>query len=373
MGLNVLFNDFSYEILPKQKETFDKYCKIIQWGRRNPTRFLEQFVGVSLTDHQKYIIMSSWIPSNVTWLCSRATGKATSLDTKVWTINRDEKLSCTTVGELKKGDKIYDSQGKLSEVVSLNPIIFDEYYEIKFSDGEIIKCNGEHLWLIYCNKNKSESPILLETKILYEVFNKNAKDQAKDFYIPLSKPLENVKEIDKNVDFNGDLTFLNYLLGKNNLFNGMDRKAIIDIHKVSTKIPMRCITMGNSDGTFLCGDNFTVTHNSFMISLFIMAKTMLFPSFKTYIMAPTGQQAQETFTKLEDIAKNNISSVVGVTPVFLDEAVRMNSKADPFTHDKSGYHVELFNGSEINTLNSVAKNIVGIRSNLNRNKCSRIW
>ena len=29
MAVNVLFNDFSYEILPKQLETFDKYCKIL--------------------------------------------------------------------------------------------------------------------------------------------------------------------------------------------------------------------------------------------------------------------------------------------------------------------------------------------------------
>ena len=82
-------------------------------------------------------------------------------------------------------------------------------------------------------------------------------------------------------------------------------------------------------------------------------------------MGPTGSQAQETFTKMEDLAKNNIASVLGVSSFFLDETVRINSKADPFTHDKSGFTVKLYNGSEVNTLNSVAKNIVGIRSNCN--------
>ena len=62
---------------------------------------------------------------------------------------------------------------------------------------------------------------------------------------------------------------------------------------------------------------------------------------------------------MENLAKNNIASVIGVSSFFLDECVRINSKADPFTHDKSGYTVELYNGSTINTLNSVAKNIVG--------------
>lgn len=177
--VNVIFNDFSYEVLPKQKETWDKYCKIIQWGRANPTRFLEDFIGLQMTDHQKYVLLSSWLPANVVWVCSRSTGK------------------------------------------------------------------------------------------------------------------------------------------------------------------------------------------SFMSAPLIMARSLLIPSHNTYIMGPTGSQAQETFSKMENLAKNNIASVIGVSSVFLDETVRINSKADPFVHDKNSYHVELYNGSTVNTLNSVAKNIVGIRSSFN--------
>lgn len=66
---------------------------------------------------------------------------------------------------------------------------------------------------------------------------------------------------------------------------------------------------------------------------------------------------------MEDIAKGNIASLMGVSSVFLDECKRMNNTADPFTHAKTSYNVELYNGSTVNTLNSVAKNIVGIRSN----------
>lgn len=97
-----------------------------------------------------------------------------------------------------------------------------------------------------------------------------------------------------------------------------------------------------------------------------MAYSLLYPNHNTYILAPTGNQAQETFTKLEDLAKGNIASALGVSTFFLDECVRQNSKADPFTHDKNSYTVNLYNGSSINTLNSVAKNIVGIRLKLGR-------
>lgn len=179
MGLNVIYNDTNYSLMPKQKETYDKYCKIIQWGRQNPTRFIEQFFQLSLTDYQKYVILSSWVPSNVTWLCSRNTGK------------------------------------------------------------------------------------------------------------------------------------------------------------------------------------------SFMMAVFVMAKTVLFSNHNTYIMAPSGGQAQESFSKIESIAKGQIASLVGVSSIFLDEAIRANSKTDCFVHDQNSYHCELYNGSTINSLNSVAKNIVGIRSNLN--------
>ena len=174
--INVIFKDFSYEILPKRLEIFEKYTKIIQWGRANPTRFIEDFFKIQLTDMQKYVLLSSWAPANVVWLMGRNSGK------------------------------------------------------------------------------------------------------------------------------------------------------------------------------------------SFLAAPFMMARALLLPNTNTYIMAPSGGQAQETFQKMEDIAKGNIASLLGTSSVFLDECVRQNAAADPFTHPKSGYSVSLYNGSTINTLNSVIKNIVGIRS-----------
>ena len=99
-----------------------------------------------------------------------------------------------------------------------------------------------------------------------------------------------------------------------------------------------------------------------MASVFLMLRSLLLAKTNSYIMRPSGQQSQETFTKMEDIAKKNIASLSGTTDIFFNECMRMNSMADPFTHSKQGYTVSLYNGSTINSLNSVAKNIVGIRS-----------
>ena len=146
--INVIFNDFSYELLPKRKEIFEKYTKIIQWGRANPTRFIEDFFKIQLTDMQKYVLLSSWCPANCVWLMGRNSGK------------------------------------------------------------------------------------------------------------------------------------------------------------------------------------------SFLAAPFMMARALLLPNTNTYIMAPSGGQSQETFQKMEDMAKGNIASLLGTSSVFLDECVRANTQADPFVHPK---------------------------------------
>ena len=111
-----IFNLLDCEILPKRKEIFDKYCKIIRWGRANPTRFIEDFFKLQLTDMQKYVLMSSWIPANIVWLMGRNSRKAMSLDTPVYyrTTDRGEKIEKKTIGDLKIGDVIYDESGNLT-------------------------------------------------------------------------------------------------------------------------------------------------------------------------------------------------------------------------------------------------------------------
>ena len=66
--INTIFNNFSFEILPKQREIYDKYCQILQWGRQNPTRFAETFIGLTFTDAQKYVFLNSWLPKTCVWL-----------------------------------------------------------------------------------------------------------------------------------------------------------------------------------------------------------------------------------------------------------------------------------------------------------------
>lgn len=106
------------------------------------------------------------------------------------------------------------------------------------------------------------------------------------------------------------------------------------------------------------------TGKSFIAGVYIMARAILFPGSKIWLMSASSAQAQDTFTKMEDLAKHNITSVKNDRCIFANEVVKNNSNTDGFKHDKDKYQTVLWNGSVITTLVGKAESIVGKRSNL---------
>ena len=539
--INCTYNLWDYELLPKRLEIFEKYTKILQWGRANPTRFIEDFLKIQLTDHQKWMILSSWAPSTVVWLCSRATGKLLRLEQTVPCVEIVDGKRITVQkknADLKLGDTLIGADGKDTKIIQLHPVVYETVWEIELEDGQILEAGPEHLWTVYDfgRRTNERKEVQMQKKYVYETQQLTYKtrlrkskpeyrygipivepiyEEEKDFLIEpyilglwlgdgykgrrdiacdiqdIDEEIEILKRVSKNgwifgktdihetfgyiriyhekdVDghvqpkyfteclkqigvyknkhipeeyFHGSyqqklellqglndsdgycskegnaefgqkddalaqqvnrlakelgikctlktkehrnskrqkiyrrnaLYFKNtkskplFKLSRKNIFSKesckLKYKGIHEVRETNRKDFMRCITVDNDDGTFLIGDNYIVTHNSFMASVFLMTRALLLPNTNSYIMRPSRGQAQETFQKMEDIAKGNIASLMGTSSVFLDECIRMNSSADPFTHAKTSYSVSLYNGSTINTLNSVAKNIVGIRSN----------
>lgn len=98
---------------------------------------------------------------------------------------------------------------------------------------------------------------------------------------------------------------------------------------------------------------------------FAMTKMMLFPNFESYILSVTSAQSQDTFMKMEKIAKKQIESFTGLTDIFYNEIVKSASNTDGFTHSPQGFKYELFNGSKITSLSGQENNIRGKRSGLN--------
>lgn len=73
---------------------------------------------------------------------ARKNGKALALDTIVPTPDGE-----TTMGEVHVGDWVLDECGRPVEVVVESPIYTDhECFRVRFSNGEVIVCDGGHLW-----------------------------------------------------------------------------------------------------------------------------------------------------------------------------------------------------------------------------------
>ena len=80
---------------------------------------------------------------------------------------------------------------------------------------------------------------------------------------------------------------------------------------------------------------------------------MLFCNVWSYIASGSGSQAEETFTKLEQIANDNIDEMRGSTGYIFKNEVEINNAAgDGFSHGSNGFKYSLYNGSFTQTLNS---------------------
>lgn len=97
-----------------------------------------------------------------------------------------------------------------------------------------------------------------------------------------------------------------------------------------------------------CSRNFG---KSFIGSIFMMLKFLLFENQQIYIISSVGSQSQETFMKIEKIAKQRLESIKSLKDIFRNEVVTSPANQDGFTHNPASFHTLSYNGSEIFTLN----------------------
>lgn len=100
------------------------------------------------------------------------------------------------------------------------------------------------------------------------------------------------------------------------------------------------------------------------LAIYTMLRSMLFPFHVSYFLGNTGDQAKEVYKKVEKIAKNEIESFTGSTDIFFNELKKNGATSDGFVHNPASFTCTLFNGAEINTLNSDITNIKGKRAHL---------
>lgn len=65
------------ELSQRKLEDYAEFSKVVQWGRKNPSRFAEHMFGTQLMDFQRWIIDSTWGTLRSLWLCCRGASKTT--------------------------------------------------------------------------------------------------------------------------------------------------------------------------------------------------------------------------------------------------------------------------------------------------------
>jgi len=102
------------------------------------------------------------------------------------------------IGEAKTGDIIYDSEGKLTNIIGVYPQGKVELYEVEFGDGRKSICCDEHLWSVFDYQAQKWKTLPLKEIVNggYS-FERNRKWKGEDrvstiynYWIPITKPVE---------------------------------------------------------------------------------------------------------------------------------------------------------------------------------------
>lgn len=111
-------------------------------------------------------------------------------------------------------------------------------------------------------------------------------------------------------------------------------------------------TWNAQHSVWCCSRNFG---KSFVGVVLIILKAILYPNINIYIISSVGDQAKETFVKMEEIILRigkTAASIKSLKDIAEKETVKTPTNKTGFSHNPQGFEVSFYNGSSIFTLNS---------------------
>lgn len=207
-------------------------------------------------------------------------GKALHIDTLIPTPTGMKKVS-----EIKIGDKIYDKDKNLTEVLDIHQASRkDKLYKITLENGEVFKASGPHEWVVHNNKGLLSSVTTDEifNKFEYEYFipklnfpvrlyNGYTVEERKELLYGMTgnSELEIIKldeYTDEIIELANSLGYYTYYENEKLVINKTKSKRLTRIVKVE-KIKENykdyfCFEVDSESHTYLIGNTFTITHNS---------------------------------------------------------------------------------------------------------------
>jgi len=163
------------ESLPTPDALFDynsnpEWIKDIEKCKKNILYFAENFFYITNLDegkikiqlhlYQKRILRSLRDNRFVCMLSSRQSGKALALDTPILTTS-----GWSTMGELKKGDRVYGADGEPCNIVHAHETLDNrKCYKVIFDNGEEIIADADHLWFTESRNERKTSGTVKTTQ-----------------------------------------------------------------------------------------------------------------------------------------------------------------------------------------------------------------
>ena len=181
-------------------EWADKYRMLPKKSSSEPGKYRS-----SRTPYAREIMDALTSASGIQEICvmkGTQLGFALSIDTPIPTPTGWKDME-----RIEIGDDVLDEKGDPCKVTYITEIMNNhQCYQVHFSDGNIIKCDADHIWTVwdYANKISGEyvrNIATIKTKQIYETFNEiHGRKRGRNRYgIDVTKPL-NLPEINLPVD-----------------------------------------------------------------------------------------------------------------------------------------------------------------------------
>lgn len=145
---------------------------------------------------------------------------------------------------------------------------------------------------------------------------------------------------------------------------GNPTKFIEEILKIELMDFQKNIILGTWLSTTACWCAARNSGKSFLIGVYLMARSLLLPNINCYIVSASAKQADETFDKIIQISKCEVPSLLMDGCMYYNELVKSNSNSDGFIREKGNRSLELYNGSKIKTIPANPATIRGSRANV---------
>jgi hypothetical protein len=207
----------------------------------------------------------------------RGSGKALALNTPLATPN-----GWTTMGDVKVGDTLFDERGRMCRVIHATEVMHDHpCYCVRFSDGEAIVCDADHLWTVE-DRLSGEKPLTLTTQQMVDEMKLPGKRSRFERYrLPRVKPLQGCNE---NLQFDPQaLSTVRY---------------IVSIAPTES-VPVRCIQVDSPSQLYLAGRKMVPTHNTVLCQTAVLWAALIGASPFICLVAASAERARDLLENIK--------------------------------------------------------------------------